>query len=155
MKQRILALVTLLTLTCALAVGAQAKPSASHLAAVKELFQVMDLPKTTNGAIDVMLKAQIQANPALKQFEGELRSFLAKYLSWKNLEPQMVQMYASAFTEPELRELLAFYRTPVGKKTVKLMPELMQKGAAIGQKAVQDHLPELQETIAKKSGKKP
>jgi hypothetical protein len=30
------------------------------------------------------------------------------------------------------------------------MPELFQKGAALGQKAVQDHLPELKEAIEKK-----
>jgi hypothetical protein len=30
------------------------------------------------------------------------------------------------------------------------MPELMQKGMAIGQKAVQDHIGELQEAVQKK-----
>ena len=156
MRHRVLAL---LTLAFALAVSAQAQtPSASHAAAVRELFQVMDLATTTNQAVDVVLKTQIESNPQLKQFEDVMRTFLTKYLSWNNLESQMVQMYAETFTEPEVRELLAFYRTPLGKKTVAKMPELMQKGAALGQKAVQDHLPELQEAIAKKmqeSGGKP
>ena len=152
MRYRILALVSLLTLTCAFVAGAQAKePSASHAAAVKELFQVMNLAKTTNEAVDVMYKAQVDANPALKQFEDVMRPFMAKYLSWKNLEPQMIQVYAEAFTEPEVRELIAFYKTPIGHKTVNLMPQLMQRGAALGQKAVQEHLPELQEAIAKKA----
>lgn len=141
------------------AAGAHAQQlSASHIEAVKELFRVMDLPKVTNQAIDLMLKAQTDANPQLKQLEDVMRSFLNKYLSWESLEPQMVQMYGEAFTEPELRELIVFYRTPLGQKTVTRMPELMQKGATLGQKAVQDHLPELQEAIAKKmqeSGSKP
>jgi len=151
MRHRILALMILLTLTCAFAAGAQApQPTASQIAAVKELFQVMDLAKTTNEAVEVMYQAQVQANPALKQFEDVTRPFMAKYLSWTYLEPQMIQVYAEAYTEPELRELIAFYRTPIGKKTVVMMPKLMQKGAALGQKAVQDHLPELQAAIEKK-----
>lgn len=52
-------------------------------------------------------------------------------------------------TDPqEIR--LAFYRTPLGQKMVTRLPLLLQKGAALGQKAVQEHLPELQEEIAKK-----
>lgn len=151
MKHRPLALVLALGLGFILATDARAQqPSASHVAAVKELFRVMDLAKVTDQSIDVMLTAQIEANPQLKQFEDVMRQFLAKYLSWENLETQMVQMYAEAFTEPEVRELIVFYQTPLGRKMVTRMPELMQKGAALGQSAVQDHLPELQEAIAKK-----
>jgi len=72
-----------------------------------------------------------------------------KYLSWSSVKPGMVQMYAETFTEPEVRELTTFYRPP-GQKTVTKLPELFQKSAALGQKVLRDHLPELQEAIAKK-----
>jgi hypothetical protein len=148
MRNRVL---TLLALTFLLAAGAQAQqPSASHAQAVEELFQAMNMSNILDQSIDVMLKAQIEANPQLKQLEGVMREFMTKYLSWESVKPGMLQLYAEAFTEPELRELSAFYRTPLGQKTVTKMPELFQKGAALGQKAVQDHLPELQEAIAKK-----
>jgi uncharacterized protein len=148
MRNRVL---TILALTFILATGARAQqPSASHVQAVEELLQAMNISTVLSQTTDVMIKAQIEANPQLKQIEDVMRQFMAKYLSWEYLKPGMVQLYAEAFTEPEIRELVTFYRTPVGQKTVIQMPELFQKGAALGQKAVQDHLPELQEAIEKK-----
>ena len=141
---------TFLALTFVLAAGAQAQPSASHLQAVEELLQSMDLSSVLDRSIDVMLKAQMDANPEIRPYEDLMRQFMAKYLSWESVKPGMMQMYAEAFTEPELRELAAFYRTPLGQKAMTKMPELVQKGSAMGQKAVQDHLPELQEAIAKR-----
>ena len=156
MRHRVLAL---LPLAFALAVSAQAQqPSASHVKAVEELLQAMNVSVAMDRTIDVMLKAQIDANPEIKPYEDIMRQFLAKYLSWESVKPGMIQMYAEAFTEPELRELAAFYRTPLGQKAMTQLPELVQKGSALGQKAIQDHLPELQEAIAKKmqeSGGKP
>jgi hypothetical protein len=148
MRNRVL---TLLTFLFVLAVGAQAQQlSASHLQAVEELLQAMNISAVLDRSIDLMLKAQIDANPEIKPYEDIMRQFMAKYLGWESVKPGMMQMYAEAFTEPELRELAAFYRTPLGQKAMTQMPELVQKGGAIGQKAVQDHLPELQEAIAKK-----
>jgi hypothetical protein len=150
MRNRALTLCAILAFAFAAAAGAQQKPSASHLQAVEELLQVMHMQQILSQSTDVMLKAQIEVNPQLKQFEDVMRQFMTKYLSWESVKPGMVQLYAEAFTEPELRELTTFYRTPLGQKTVVKMPELFQKGAALGQKAIQDHLPELQEAIAKK-----
>lgn len=149
MRNRVLTLLTL-TFLLAAGAGAQQKPSASHLKAVEELLQTMNVSAVLDRSIDVMLQAQINTNPGLKPYEDIMRQFMTKYLSWEAVKPGMVQMYAEAFTEPELRELTTFYRTPLGQKAMTKMPELVQKGAAIGQKAVQDHLPELQEAIKKK-----
>ena len=39
----------------------------------------------------------------------------------------LVDVYASRFTETELAELLAFYRTPTGSKMARLSPELLRE----------------------------
>jgi hypothetical protein len=80
-----------------------------------------------------------------------MKSFLGKYMSWPSLKDDMVKIYMTEFTEPELKELTAFYNTPLGKKTVQKMPALMAKGAEMGQKRVQEHLPELQAAIQAKA----
>ena len=143
---------TILVLAFLFATGAQAQQqlSASHMQAVEELLQALKVSEMLDQSIDVMLKMQLDANPRLKPVEGVMREFMAKYLGWAYVKPGVIQLYGEAFTEPELRELIAFYKTPLGQKTVTKMPELFQKGAALGQKAVQDHLPELKEAIEKK-----
>jgi len=144
-----LTLTLVLTLVLAPAAHAQ-QPSASHAQAIEELLQVTMFDKSMNLAIDVMIDSMIKADPQLKRGEDVMRRFFNKYMSLKYLKPELVQLYAEIFTESEVRELIAFNRTPLGQKMLTQAPELMQKGAALGQKAVQEHLPELQEAIAKK-----
>lgn len=46
---------------------------------------------------------------------------------------RLVPLYASTFTHEEVRELLAFYQSPTGKKAVASLPRLMVEGQKIGQ----------------------
>jgi hypothetical protein len=39
-------------------------------------------------------------------------------------------LYDKTFSEEELRQMLVFYRTPVGRKTIEVTPSLMQEAAA-------------------------
>ena len=45
----------------------------------------------------------------------------------------IVILYAKHFTSAELRELIRFYETDVGRKTIRVMPALMQDSMALGQ----------------------
>ena len=121
--------------------------AASHRAAAEALLNLMDMQKMMSSSVDQMLQMQIKQNPGLAQFETQMRSFLNKYLSWASMKDDMLNIYVSEFSEDELKQLTAFYQTPLGKKTVEKMPALMQKGAEISQKRLQEHLPELQASI--------
>jgi len=147
MKLRILIVVLCLFVPLAARAG---EASPSHIQAAEELFRTMKIDTLLDQTIDTILKAQAEQKPELAKVQDVVRPFLAKYMSWDALKPQLVAIYTDAFTEAELREVNAFYKTPTGQKTITAMPALMQKGMAMGQKAVQDHLPELQEAIQKK-----
>ncbi len=121
--------------------------AASHRAAAESLLNLMDMEKMMSSSVDQMLQMQIKQNPGLAQYETQMRAFLNKYLSWASMKDDMLNIYTSEFTEDELKQLTAFYQTPLGKKTVQKMPALMQKGAEISQKRLQEHLPELQAAI--------
>ncbi len=68
-----------------------------------------------------------------------LKRFQEKALTAINftelLETVSVELYDKYFTEEELKDIIAFYRTPTGKKTVQVMPKLvndtMQKSTEI------------------------
>jgi len=45
---------------------------------------------------------------------------------------RMAGLYLQHFTADELERLIAFYRTPVGKKSVEVMPQVMAKTIAMG-----------------------
>ncbi|MBX0292921.1 DUF2059 domain-containing protein [Hymenobacter sp. HSC-4F20] len=132
------------------AAGAAAPISAGQRKAAEELLAATDSEKNLSATIDRLLAAQIEQNPGMKAVEPEMRAYLNKYMSWQSMKDDMVQLYAREFTEKELKELTKFYQTPTGRKTITKMPQLMQAGMEIGQKRMQEHLPELQQAISEK-----
>ena len=121
---------------------------ASHRKAGESLFGVMGMESLLSQSVDQMLAMQVQQNPALAPYQAQMKAFLSKYMSWASLKDDMTKIYMAEFSEAELNELTKFYQTPLGKKTMQKMPALMAKGAEIGQKRVQEHLPELQAALA-------
>ena len=89
----------------------------------------------------------MQQNPTLVPFKNVMMQFFQKHMSYESLKPDMVKIYSDAFSASELKELIAFYRTPTGKKTIEKMPQLMAQGGQIGAKRVQDNIGELQQLI--------
>ncbi|TGE10537.1 DUF2059 domain-containing protein [Hymenobacter fodinae] len=124
--------------------------SASHRKAAEELLAVTGSEKNMTEMTSRMLDVQLEQRPEMKAVEPEMRAFLTKYMSWQSMKEDLVQLYAQEFTEKELKELNKFYQTPTGRKTIQKMPMLMQAGMEIGQRRVQEHLPELQKAIADK-----
>lgn len=121
--------------------------SESHLQAAVDMFEELDMAEMIDQTIDMIVDAQIQQNPGIAVFEDIMRSFFRKHMSWEKLKDSYARIYAEAFTEEELNEITAFYRTEVGKKTMRLTPVLMQKGMALGEQVVFDNLPELEQLI--------
>jgi hypothetical protein len=138
------------TTTTAPAAAATTPLSASHRKAAEELLLLTGSEKNMTEMTSRMLDMQLEQRPEMKAVEPEMRAFLTKYMSWQSMKDELVQLYAQEFTEKELKELNKFYQTPTGRKTIQKMPMLMQSGMEIGQRRVQEHLPELQKAIADK-----
>jgi hypothetical protein len=119
----------------------------AHHAAAVEMLMAMNIQENIDASVETMLKLQTEQNPAMAQFADIMRDFMKKYMTWETLKDQYADIYARAFTQQELRELTAFYRSPIGRKMASAMPQLMNEGAQLGQKAVMDHMPELQQAI--------
>jgi hypothetical protein len=96
-----------------------------------------------NEAMDAMIDAQIQGNPDLEAHRKTFRTFMASAMSWPRVRPRMAALYADLFTEAEIRELAAFYRTPTGRKLAGQAGTLAVQGSQIGQDLVKEKLPEL------------
>ncbi len=148
-------IVTLLSISVAagIALAAEPTPGGSHYKAAEKMLTLMDMETVLRRSIDEMLKAQIAQNPGIAPFETVMRQFLMKHMSWDSLKADTIQIYMTEFTEKELDELNRFYATEVGKKMVEKMPTLMGKGAELGARRVQEHMPELQAAIAEEAKK--
>jgi hypothetical protein len=119
----------------------------SHRAAVIELCNVMDLEHVMQDSMNRMIDLQLQQAPQIQGARPQFEKFFGKYLSWNALKDDYIKLYMDSFSEPELRELTAFYKTPTGRKAVKQMPALLQKGAEIGASRVREHMGELMQML--------
>jgi len=96
-------------------------------------------------ALDQLLPKTIDRTAAaadIQSFQKDLVTRIANGVL-AQLKDLMMDVYGSSFTTAQLRELVAFYRTPTGQVLLKKMPEISQKGAAAGQQTVMQMLPEL------------
>ena len=59
------------------------------------------------------------------KLRAEARGMIARELTWDGVRPAFVQAYAEAFTEAELKEMTAFYKSPVGQKLVANDPRVL------------------------------
>ena len=121
----------------------------SHTQAVNELMEAMDMENQISESADRMLNLQAQAMPQMAAYKDVMSDFFHKYINWENLGDDVKQVYKESFTEKEIRDLIAFYKTDTGQKLAKISPELTEKTARISQQMVMKHQAELQRKIMK------
>jgi len=73
------------------------------------------------------------------------RSFFTE--RYPQLVPRMVQAYAKVLTPDDVKQMLAFYETPLGRRLIQVTPALAQAGAQAGQEWGQSMLPDLQQAL--------
>lgn len=121
--------------------------SASHRAQARELLRAMELGEQFNSSLPLMIDVMARQNQGMTRYREVIDAWIRRYMTWEAVEPEMVELYAQTFSEPEMRELVAFYGTPVGKKTARAMPQLTEKGMVIGQRIGQAHAEDLRRMI--------
>ena len=131
---------TLLTVVAALGIavtGAMAqaqksdplKPvSAGALASAKEILVAKNVAAIYQGAIPGLAQrvkdSILQSNLNLQKDLDEAAAKVVKDMTGREQEigEQMAKIYANAFTEQELKDLAAFYNSPLGKKVILTEP---------------------------------
>ena len=131
---------------------AQSEPSPEAMAAARDLAGLISQDTIKDMAtrltaqiwprIELALKAKQSITPAQaddlrKEFVRIEVEFISKVMADTPI------IYARHFTAAELRELLAFYHTPLGQKSLKAMPEVTAEAMAL----VLPHMKDLQTQV--------
>lgn len=107
----------------------------------QEFPKILEMLMTQQAADNKLTSTQVKALQvdASATSMRMLKRFQEKVLTAVNyaelLETISLELYDKYFTEEELKDIVAFYRTPTGKKTIQVMPRLvadtMQKSTQI------------------------
>ena len=86
-------------------------------------------------------------NPRAKQFVDAFVARFQKHFDPDSLNEQMIPIYDKYLTAEDVKGLLDYYRSPLGQRMLKAMPEVTREsqavGFALGQKAAQQTMEEL------------
>jgi len=116
--------------------GAQqpAKPSPAAIAAAKEILTLKGAPamyaNAVPGTVQKTKDALLAQNLNYQKDLNEVAPVVAKTLAGREKEigDGMAQAYASQFTEQELKDIVAFYKSPLGQKMITNEPKAIELG---------------------------
>ncbi len=97
---------------------------------IKTLLEV-----TGSGKIGMQVVTQMIA--AFKEnysnISDEFWNEFAKEIKPDDLVNLIIPVYEKYYTEDDIDQMIAFYKTPVGKKMIEVLPKVSQESMAVGQ----------------------
>lgn len=134
------AVLAIAALCLAVAVPARAQqPTPGALAAAKELLKVkrahVMFDPLIPGIIESVKNTFVPTNPGLIKEFDEVAALLRKEFETRHGEviENFARLYAAKFSEQELKDITAFYKTPVGQKLLNDEPAILDEGLSQAQ----------------------
>lgn len=176
MKKFLLAFSTVLALAGTAPSYAAPAADPQVTAAVKQMFEAMryreimtdmykqmeasipaNIRRTTTAAVNADPRLDAAAKQArLAEMEKRLpaataaiRTLFRDPAVTDEILEAMVPVYARHYTLDEVRQLSAFYKTPVGHKSLVVMPQLMAESMAVSNQVLGPRLNKLMQSISK------
>jgi len=115
------------------------QPSATAMATAREIIKTTGATTLFNplipGVIEQAKNLFLQQNPGLSKDLNEIAVKIRTDLAprFDELTDEVAKLYTTHFTEPELKDLLAFYKTPVGMKLISEQPKIGEEGLKFAQ----------------------
>lgn len=129
----------------------QAMADQAGTAEAFELLEALEMETLIAETIEQSTAMELEKNPALAPYRQVFLQFMTKHIGYEAIKADLAAMYAETFTAEEMNVLAEFYRTPVGRKSIKAMPDLMAIGSRYGQQRAQENISELQAMVAEEA----
>lgn len=126
-------------------------------ALAEELLIAMDMPDSIEKSFAMMkqmIPAQMEkmqqatghtnASPNMANHMDKMMDLMADVLSWDKIKDDYVALYAGTFSAEELKDLIAFYKSPAGQAFTRKQPELTMKTMEMTQKLMMQVMPKIQ-----------
>lgn len=97
---------------------------------IKEMLELSGAKKMALQTMEMMISSFRKQMP---EVETDFWNEFMKEAQAGDLISMIAPVYAKHFTETEVKELIAFYKTPIGKKLVEKLPVISQESYGIGE----------------------
>nr|WP_298138288.1 DUF2059 domain-containing protein [uncultured Pseudomonas sp.] len=142
-------------LSCSVPVLADSNSHAADAERFLQLAHADKLVVPVYAQVQQMFAQRFAESHAPKNKQALLESYQAKAnialdnaVGWDKIKPDMVKLYTSNFSEAELKELIAFYESPLGQKVLLKVPALTAQSARLTQSKLEQAVPEVNKLLA-------
>ena len=114
------------------ATATSARPADAEAAKVADIRRLLDLTGTrdmVNGLKSSMVEQFRRNAPGMP--DGMLTELMAE-LKADDLLESMIPVYSKHFTGADIKQLIAFYQSPFGKKVLREMPQIISESNEVG-----------------------
>jgi len=122
---------------------------------IEELMTIMNMDRMMDSMYSQMdqmfMKIARDSNvkqtemPIVKKYMKKLAAVMKKEVSWEKMKQPITKIYMKHFTEKEIKDLLAFYKSDTGKKMIAKMPVVMQESMMYSQSLLKGLMPKVME----------
>lgn len=119
---------TVLLFICIASVSAFAQSSKADK--LKQLLELQGSGKMGETVIKTMIESYKKAYPSV---DAKIWDEFASEMKGSEMVALIIPIYDKYYTESDIDQLIAFYNTPIGKKSIELMPVIMQESMSVGQ----------------------
>lgn len=140
LKTRLVGLAFAAFVVCAPASAQVAQPDSAQVGLARDMLTTMKAADNIEAVIPTVMNALkpvvTKGDPKIAKDWDEIAPLMQKEMG--SVKTQMVEeialVYARAFTADELKQFVAFYKTPAGAKLAAQTPALAQQTMAVGQR---------------------
>jgi hypothetical protein len=136
------------------ALGLLIKPAladeTSQRALAAKLIDMTNGKDTMRAGFDAVIDTVIEnmhqhgmPQAGVDEIKAAVNKWYDSEINFDDIRPKMVDLYVKDFSEDDLKQILAFYESPVGQKAIKNLPSVMREGAMIAQEYTKAKIPSL------------
>lgn len=102
--------------------------------AQKDIKLLMEMTGSSQLSTQILDQLLPQYKTAFPDVPEDVWNEFRDELNVDDLMTQIIPVYEKHFTHEEIKQLIDFYKTPLGQKTISVLPSVMQESMMIGQK---------------------
>ena len=115
---------------CVLSLSANAQSSSKS----KKINQLLELTGSAKMGIQIMDQMINTFKSSHSTVNEQFWEDFKKEIKMDDINNIIIPIYDKYYTENDIDQLIVFYNSPIGKKMISTMPQVMQESIAAGQK---------------------
>ena len=95
------------------------------------------------------LKTKGMPEKAIQDLKGVSDIYFRQVASDPDLKKEMAGIYEEKFNKDELKKLITFYKSPLGQKSLQILPEMTHAGGKLGKKYAEKYSENFKENLTR------